>query len=248
LTLSGRDEYSDEEGQKGKEESLEKSKGLVSLAKARLKQTGLFSSIEYYEPEASSRISGAPAVLVKINGESKLVIAPDLRCKLTSGDVMWVEVKDKPQRYKFPDTGSDAHQHVGFWSVHKYSQEPVLMMFKDNPLPSSQPESLSETQWKDFKSRWRRFAPNDTPEFYGNWLDVLTTYDSARKYPSCRAEHSRNMEMNIIYMDVCKMRPVPDVQSLKALVSEYSGHRQAPDFRVWYQGREETNPESILSV
>jgi len=235
MTLSKRADYSTAITQKNKITTIEKAKQKVNIACDLLQKTGMFRDVSFYRPDSKKLyIGNAPAIYVDTPKGRKLVIAPDLRCSLLDETYMWVEVKDKPQRFFYPDTGCDAHQYVGFWSVNKYKREPVLMLFTDPPLEEMIGlKGLSQDVRESFIRRWKRFAPDDMPVFYGNWIKILAEFDGKSKYPKCFHERSRDKPMKIIYMDIEKMMPFSKIESLRAFIENRTKARDIGEFAVF---------------
>jgi hypothetical protein len=212
LTFSKRSDYSTDVGQKDKFTTMKRAEQRVLLAKKLLEKTGLFETVVPYRPESTEvYIQSAPAIYVNTPKGRKLVIAPDLRCILLNNSHLWIEVKDKPQRFLYPDTGCDTHQYIGYWSVNKFRHEPVLMLFNDLFLEEMTGLTrLPRPKREDFIRRCRPFAPDDKPVFYGNWMTILASFDEKTQYPKCFHERSRDMSMKIVYMDVTRMIPFLD--------------------------------------
>lgn len=229
MVINQRNEYGGDGWQAGKRFSVSKSKTLVSEVQALV--SPFLKECLPYTPPKEDCIGDAPAVRLSTG---KLAIAPDLRCVTLAGKVFWIEVKDKAQRFYFPDTGADLHQVLGWYDIEKDSGEPVLVIFRDPALESCLPrENVAADRLAAFKSRWERFSG----KFYGNWLS--TCLERHPKYPRIMTERSREMEMNILYFPVSSMRLLEgnwkeifaelDSASTKALPSEMSGYYGGAD-------------------
>lgn len=191
-------------GQADKDSSLLLSKKLVVEVKELFEPYLL--SCELYEPERNLRIGNAPAV--EING--KLVVAPDIKCITKTGQVFWIEVKDKPQRFYYSDTGADLHQVLGWYDINKFLKQPVLVIFKDPDLNACVPQNASCEKIEQFEKRWGLFKG----AIYGGWLMDLLYYDNKAKYPCIFAERSRNIIMNILYFDISRMIKINNIQEI----------------------------------
>lgn len=242
-TLSGRNGYSKENGtQEDKGKTLRLANPKESEVMGILAETGLFSVIESYE--AKEFLSGnTPAIKVKTGENEELVCAPDIRCFINEKDFFWVDVKDKPQRFFGPDTGCDIHQYISYYKINKYNKEPVLLFFKDPPLNAllsnidnfNIGDKRKEQIKKDFSYRWNLFASDGKPYWYGNWLDFLSLYSDELGYPLCLTHRSRDMEMDICYMNVFLMQSYADRDSFTKLLKDYEKHRNVPDFKIKHQ-------------
>lgn len=197
MTLSKRQDYGHNRGmQAPKGTSIERSKRLVKEIQKALKP--FVDSCEMYQSDET--ISGAPAVRIDKN---RLAIAPDLKCISKGGRGFWVEIKDKSQRFYYPDTGADLHQVLGWYDIWGTLNEPVLLVFQDPELESCMPKGTApNTKRTQFGKRWHQFegAP------YGNWLsDCLSIKEN---YPRVFAERSRDLEMCILYFHISSMIPL----------------------------------------
>jgi hypothetical protein len=183
--------------QENKNDSISTSKKLVKDIQKIFLENQEILSCEEYEPDDSLRINGAPAIKLP-NG--KLVIAPDLKCKMIDGTIFWIEVKDKCQRFFKPDTGADLHQVLGFYQINKLLKEPVLMVFKDASFNecSVSGENISDELKLKYKNRWNLFK--GLP--YANWLNNCLSIDNLNKYPMINEEKSRNISMYIFYFHI----------------------------------------------
>jgi hypothetical protein len=252
MTLTKRPKYSTPYGQKDKLQSTEASKLKVMDACSLLEKTGAFLAVEPYEPKNQDLYIGdSPGVYVDIPEKgSQLVVAPDIKCKLKVGDIIWVEVKDKPQRVYHPDTGCDIHEWLSFWYINKYRKEPVLFMFIDPPLDEINLGGIRANVRENFIKRYARFAPEGKPAFYGNWLSHLACYDERIKYPKCSFERSRHIPMKIVYFHVDKMISFASTNALKEVILGYQAAREIPEFRVYYQQLRKviSDPEELKLV
>ena len=200
-------EYTDRDKvQLDKVSSVSISKTLVQKIKDLI--LPLVENCEEYEPNSDLRIAGAPAVKIG----NKLVIAPDLKCETKNGNIFWIEVKDKCQRFFLPDTGADIHQVLGWYDINKHNNEPVLVIFQDPPFQQCIVAG-QDPQW--YRRRWDKFSGNP----YGNWLSILTELDNSKQYPKLSPERSRNDSMHICYFHIDKMIPL-DLDILKNLISQ----------------------------
>src|SRR2546428_12805613 len=137
ISGTGRTKYTDEKGRQfDKATTIGAARVIVEKAKTILSGTGMFQELNHYQPtDANLQLRGAPALIVDYSqGDRRRVVAPDLRGFLRDGLTVWIEVKDKPQRIKYPDTGADNFQFIGYWAVNTCMGQPVLMMFTDPPL------------------------------------------------------------------------------------------------------------------
>jgi len=233
-TLSGREGYSKLNGtQENKDKTLELSMNAQSDVLGILSDTNLFSKVEIFEAE--EKLSGnTPAVRVNIAEKEELVCAPDIKCYVNDDEFFWVDVKDKPQRYFYPDTGCDIHQYMSYYKINRFRNEPVLLFFRDGSWKSLESgwKKLPSYKQEDFKMRWNMFAPNEKSFWYGHWFDVLCNYDEGLKYPICRSEHTRDMPMDICYMHVGEMVAYADKESFMDLLRDFQNHTKAPDFKI----------------
>lgn len=199
MTLSRRDDYGHGKyTQAPKDISIVKSKALVLEIQKALEP--FVCSCEIYKSEES--IHNAPAVRIAGN---QLVIAPDLKCVSKGEKVFWVEVKDKSQRFYYPDTGADLHQVLGWYDIWKHLEEPVLLVFRDPPLDSCIPKATTtNSEKKQFEKRWRCFGGKP----YGNWLSHCLLVEE--RYPRIFAERSRDMDMYIFYFHISRMTLLHD--------------------------------------
>lgn len=235
MTYTRRRKYSTSQRQKDKPETIEAASQKVIEAKEFIQETKMFPTVSVYKPKkADSYIRDAPAVKISTPKGEKLVIAPDILCKLSNGDTIWVEVKDKPQRFYYPDTGCDEHQFMGYWAINRYRKEPVLFLFIDPPLSEMDLSGLNPRVKENFIRRCKRFVgKNGEPVFYGHWVSYLTKFDKQTGYPKCFPERSRDIPMNIIYFEVRKMVPFHSVKSMKDFLGTYKQAIVAPDFEVF---------------
>lgn len=194
MTLSKRQDYGHSKStQAPKGMSIAKAKALVQQIQKALKP--FVDSCEIYKSDES--IGDAPAVRIDSN---RLAIAPDLKCVSKGRRVFWVEVKDKSQRFYYPDTGADLHQVLGWYDIWKHLNEPVLLVFQDPELESCMPKAaVPNLKRMQFKKRWHYFEGSP----YGNWLsDCLLIKDN---YPRIFAERSRDLDMYIFYFHIYRM-------------------------------------------
>lgn len=200
--------------QASKKYSLGKSKELVKEIQSMFKP--YLKECEEYEPNEKLRIHGAPAVMLP---SQNLAIAPDLKCLTHDNRTFWIEVKDKAQRFFFPDTGADLHQVLGWYDINRFLNEPVLVIFKDPDYESCLPKGeVKDSYIKNFKNRWNKFEGS----YYGNWLNELMKLDYKLKYPCIFTdERSREMEMNILYFHVNKMKKIDG--NISNLLKDLSG-------------------------
>jgi len=230
-----RDRYQEENKQKDKIETKKLSEEPVDKAISLLEKTGKFNILDKYEPKENKYYrNGAP--IVKLPGRKLKhgALAPDIRGELKNGSKIWVEVKDKSQRIFYPDTGCDIHQFIGFWTVNKFLEEPVLMMFKDPPLDDIElPNYLKESKKRQYLKRVRNFYVNGEPGFYGNWLSTLCDFDEDNKYPHCWKQWSRNIPMKIVYFEIRKMVSLEDVENLTKILKDFKSHKSLPQFKVY---------------
>lgn len=238
-TLSGRNGYSKENGtQECKEKTIKLSNPKEAEICGILGDTNLFPKIEVYTPK-DLLPGGTPAVKVNTGKKEELVCAPDIRCFINENDFFWVDVKDKPQRYYHPDTGCDIHQYMSYYKINRFKNEPVLLFFKD-PSWDTLLEGMKKFAFggrlerliDGFKPRWGKFAPEEKPFWYGNWFNVLCTYDEELKYPICRPEHTRDMPMDICYMHVSKMVSYANNETLTTLLKDFENQKDTPDFKI----------------
>ncbi|WP_300902588.1 hypothetical protein [uncultured Clostridium sp.] len=191
--------------QAGKDFSIDKSKELVREIIDSIK-SDLKVYVEY-EPENNLRLCKAPAVKLP---DGSLAIAPDIYCETLSGEVFWIEVKDKPQRVFFPDTGADLHQVLGWYNINKQLNQPVFIIFKDPALDECLPKYEIDSKVKErFQKRWSLF----NGEIYGGWLSTLIELDNVKEYPCIFTERSRDLVMNIMYFNICKMKKLDNIVS-----------------------------------
>jgi len=233
MTISKRPKYTSNEGQRDKLPTIERAKEKMEEACELLKATRLFLKVAPYQPkDPNLYIKKAPVVSVDTPKGRELVIAPDIYCEFPNSAKMWVEVKDKPQRAYYPDTGCDVHQYVGFWCVNYYRREPVLLMFIDPELGEMKLEIPNNVKQR-FIERLVRFTSNGKPVFYGNWLSHLASYDERTRYPMCSLERSRRIPMKIVYLHVDKMVPFLSANALGKTLVNYQDARLAPEFEVY---------------
>lgn len=229
MVINQRREYGGEDWQAGKQFSVKKSKALVSEVQALV--SPFLKECLPYTPPKEDCIGEAPAVRLP---DGRLAIAPDLRCVSLAGKTFWIEVKDKAQRFYFPDTGADLHQVLGWYDIEKDCSEPVLVAFRDPALESCLPRGyVTADRLASFKSRWSRFSG----KFYGDWLS--SCLQSIPGYPRIMHEKSREMEMNILYFPVNSMRLLDgnwkeifaelDTNSRKTLPLEMKGYYGGAD-------------------
>jgi hypothetical protein len=192
--------------QLGKADSVKISKTLVRQVYDLV--LPLVEVCEEYEPDKTLRLSGAPAV--KIN--EKLVIAPDLKCTTKNGNIFWIEVKDKCQRFFMPDTGADVHQVLGWYDINKYNKEPVLVIFRDPPLEKC---VVGGQNTDKYTERWNKFSGQP----YGNWLSNLLVLNNRTSYPKLYPERSRQDVMHICYFHIENMISI-DLNVLKQKILE----------------------------
>lgn len=208
-TLNDRETYTDDnKTQLNKEESVSKSKTLVMNIIEKLK--GHLKTCVAYEPsDKSLRIHNAPAVEIAPN---QLVIAPDIFCETKDGKRFWIEAKDKCQRFYPPDTGADLHQVLGWYKINKYLNEPVLVIFKDEPLEKCSKKNASDKAKKDFENRWNLF----NGKMYGAWLDEIIQPTTQPMYPKIFFERSRNIPIYILYFYIQRMKQINNWESILA--------------------------------
>lgn len=226
------DDYGHQDGvQANKEDSIKISKKLVSEIKKLIEP--YVQSCEEYEPDKDLRINGAPAVKVQ-NG--KLVIAPDIKCISKKGEVFWIEVKDKCQRFYQPDTGADLHQVLGWYEINKELQEPVLLVFKDaseSECTAKKLENMQQAMYDNkleiFKQRWNRFSG----ALYGNWLSKCITFSNEPKYPFVTLERTRNMPINIFYFHVDNMLKIED--NIKSIFDSLTTAKNISEIKAYYK-------------
>lgn len=188
--------------QENKNASISSSKILVETIQKIILKTKRVISCEQYEPNQSLRINKAPAVRLP-NG--KLVIAPDLKCKLDNNKIFWIEVKDKCQRFFKPDTGADLHQLLGFYQINNELNEPVLMIFKDASRDDCNVvTNKNKNIENNFIKRWELF--NGEP--YGEWLNNCLILDKRNKYPLVAFERSRKIPIFIFYFYINNLKKI----------------------------------------
>jgi hypothetical protein len=222
MALNTRKDYDDStDGQGSKNHSLEKASQFVKFIHSLI--SPLLSECIYYESE--KKLGNAPSVELP-NG--KLAIAPDLRCVTNNGNVFWIEVKDKSQRFYHPDTGADIFQVYGWYNIFKYFSEPVFVLFKDPAFESCLPKSPSKDRLTEFKARWDLF----NGETYGGWLSDLLVSDG--KYPRVFQEHSRELIMYILYFRVALMTKVSDFNTLISAVDNKSITNVEDEIKAYY--------------
>ena len=142
-------------------------------------------------------------------------------------------MKDKPQRIKYPDTGADNFQFVGYWAVNAFLREPVLMMFTDPEWEDINPYGYTPAQMDRFRKRWEKFAPGGKPVFYGGWLSGLARYDAATHYPRVSLEHSREEIRGIAYLEVQRMIPLEPEPALSNVLNRAGPAIGMPPFQVF---------------
>lgn len=202
MPLNSRKDYNDSSiGQGSKDYSLKLASKFVVNVQEQI--SPLLKECIVYDSEKT--LGNAPCVELP-NG--KLAIAPDLRCVTKNGNVFWFEIKDKSQRFYYPDTGADVFQVYGWYNTFKYFEEPVFILFKDPDFESCLPRKTSESKIKTFNERWSRF--NGEP--YGGWLSDLLELNN--NYPRIFEERSRDLRMYILYFMVSEMHPVKDWNTL----------------------------------
>ena len=202
MPLNSRKDYNDSsQGQGSKEFSLKKANQFVLDIKEDI--SPLLSECIVYD--SVKKLGNAPCVELP-NG--KLAIAPDLRCVTKQGNVFWFEIKDKSQRFYYPDTGADIFQVYGWYNTFKYYEEPVFVLFKDPSFSSCLPRNPNKNKEREFKNRWDRFLGKP----YGAWLGDLLQLKS--NYPRVFEERSRDLRMLIMYFLVSEMNPILDWSSL----------------------------------
>ena len=205
MTLNSRKDYIDgDDAQGSKSHSLILANQFAKEIQATV--APLLTECVIYNSEKT--LGKAPAVELP-NG--KLAIAPDIRCVTHSGKVFWFEIKDKAQRFYYPDTGADLFQVYGWYNINKFYDEPVFVLFKDPSLKSCLPRNPSELRLKEFKARWLKFNGNP----YGGWLGNLLILND--NYPRIFDERSRELRMHILYFLVNSMKPIED---WKVLIDE----------------------------
>jgi hypothetical protein len=155
-----------------------------------------------------------------------LAIAPDLRCTTHSGKVFWIEIKDKSQRFYYPDTGGDLHQALGWYNINKHLNEPVFMLFKDPELEKCFAKRATEKDKEIFTERWEKFAG----ESFGNWLSNCLVYSKENRYPIVSYDSSRNKEMFIMYFHTDTMRRI---SSFASIVKEAEEAHDVPELQVF---------------
>ncbi|CAM1341004.1 hypothetical protein [Tenacibaculum aestuarii] len=198
MPLNSRKDYIDsQEGQGSKNYSLQKASQFVLDIKEEI--SPLLAECIVYDSE--KKLGNAPCVELP-NG--KLAIAPDLRCVTKKGNVFWFEIKDKSQRFFYPDTGADIFQVYGWYNTFKFYEEPVFILFKDPDFESCLPNRPNEKKKKEFKTRWDSFSGKP----YGAWLGDLLELQNG--YPRVFEERSRDLKMYILYFLIAKMNPVDD--------------------------------------
>ncbi|MDT0676460.1 hypothetical protein [Autumnicola musiva] len=202
MTLNSRKHYIDSDEPQGtKGHSLKKANDFVLSIRDEI--APLLEECIIYE--SKKRLGKAPSVELP-NG--KLAIAPDIRCVTKAGNVFWFEIKDKAQRFYYPDTGADIFQVYGWYKINKEFQEPVFVLFQDPDFESCLPKNPPYAKLESFKARWERSEGKP----YGNWLSNLLVLK--KKYPRVFSERSRNLEMYIMYFLVEKMEKVTSYQDL----------------------------------
>lgn len=225
MTVTGRKTYTKSGGvQTGKDDSIHEAKGLVSEVHALL--APLLKSCEIYEPDEKSRIKGAPAVALP---NLKLAIAPDLKCETRGGNTFWVEVKDKPQRVYFPDTGADVHQVLGWYDIQRATAHPTLLVFRDPPIETMRQGTAPADVWSRFQERIKRYSG----KLYGGWLSEALVYRS--NHPMICAERSRDMPMHIFYFHVDNLRPIGDLARYPADVDENKVPHLPSELKAFYR-------------
>lgn len=206
MTLNQRKEYDDNtEGQGSKKNALVKANDFVDTVMSGIGP--LLAACTKYESEL--KLSNAPAV--QLPG-GKLAIAPDVKCVTKKGKVFWIEVKDKSQRFFYPDTGADLFQVYGWYNIAKFYGEPVYVLFKDPAFESCLPEKTDPVKKEQFRKRWDLFggAP------YGGWLSDLLVPDE--RYPRIFPERSRELFMYILYFRVARMKKTTGWEQVIAMV------------------------------
>ncbi|MBI9055454.1 MAG: hypothetical protein JEY96_16650 [Bacteroidales bacterium] len=202
MTLNSRKDYIDSNASQGsKDHSLKLAGQFVIEIQKQI--SPLLQECIIYDSE--KKLGNAPCVELP-NG--KLSIAPDLRCITNAGNVFWFEIKDKSQRFYYPDTGADIFQVYGWYNIFKYYKEPVFVLFKDPAFESCLPRNTNQGKLNEFKVRYDLF--NGGP--YGNWLGKLLQLEN--NYPRVFEERSRSLKMYILYFLVNKMYKVENWQSL----------------------------------
>jgi len=228
MPLNTRKDYKDSKiGQGSKDFSLDKASKFVAFIHSQI--SPLLSECIYYDSD--KKLGNAPCVELP-NG--KLAIAPDLRCVTKNGNVFWIEVKDKSQRFYHPDTGADIFQVYGWYNIFKYFNEPVFVLFKDPAFESCLPPNPPESRMSEFKSRWELFSG----ETYGAWLSELLKLDG--RYPRVFKEHSREMIMYILYFRVALMSTVSDFNILIDAVDNKTIINVEDEIKAYY------HPENSL--
>ncbi|PKD45289.1 hypothetical protein [Rhodohalobacter barkolensis] len=219
MTLNSRKDYIDSEASQGsKSNSLELAHQFVKEIHSDI--APLLQECIIFDSEKT--LGNAPAVEIP---NDKLAIAPDIRCTTHEGNVFWFEVKDKSQRFYYPDTGADLFQVYGWYNINKHYSEPVFVLFKDPPFDSCIPKTPSEKNLEKFKPRWSKF--NGKP--YGAWLSQLLELNN--NYPRIFNERSRNQQMPILYFLISQMQPVT---SWQALIDEVDG-KNIPDVKETFE-------------
>lgn len=224
MTLNTRKDYDDAtDGQGSKKYSLRKASEFVKSIHERI-SPHLHECI-YYESQKTS--GNAPCVELP---DGTLAIAPDLRCTTKEGNVFWIEVKDKSQRFYHPDTGADVFQVSGWYNIFKYFGEPVFVLFKDPDFNSCLPRNPDTQRKEQFKVRWDKFSGNP----YGGWLSDLLILDG--KYPRVFEERSRTSKMYILYFSILKMNRIDDPSSLIQRVDNKDVPAIANELKAYFHG------------
>jgi hypothetical protein len=102
------------------------------------------------------------------------------------------DVKAKPRRIKYPDTGIDTRHWAKYCHINTYQHTPVYLFFVDE----------------------------DYGKIYGNWLDILNKAVEIMHNGQC-IEYPK-LEGNIIYFPLQSMQEIADltkedIESLKSL-------------------------------
>jgi hypothetical protein len=116
---------------------------------------------------------GSPLLLGK-----KYVPLPDKQCFIQPNGKLiqnnfWIEVKDKPQYDRFPQTGFNESQLEYYLEIQEKTDWPVIVVFRD---------SLEwEERAKQYRKPWSFKNEDGSYAWYGNFLNELIPYGNTHK-------------------------------------------------------------------
>lgn len=123
-------------------------------------------------------------------------------------------------------------------------EEPILVIFQDDSLEDCLVENAETEKKERYRIRWQKFGGKP----YGNWLENLL--QTSFPYPLMSKDHSRGVDMYIVYFPINLMRDLEAILStlLQDLKNFTNSERVSLKLYTFSQMREKDIREKLKEI